>query len=314
MTQKVLEYDLLILGGGAAGLTAGIYGGRSLLKTAVIDTGVTGGQLTNILEIENYPGFPIIGGYDLVEKMEEHADKFGIEKFVMQEIVKVDLTSPIKTIETTDTIFKGKTVIIATGARLKKLGVSGEDEFVGRGVSYCAVCDGAFFRDKEVCVVGGGNAAVEEAVYLTRFASRVNIIHRRDSLRAEKVYQERANANPKINYIWDTVVTSINGENKVESVNLQNVKTGETTELKTDAVFPYIGYDPNTELFRGQIKLDAQGFVEINTDLSTSCEGVFAAGDVRVSPLRQVVVSAADGAISATGAAKYIEEKHVVSV
>lgn len=314
MTQKELNYDLLILGGGPAGLTAGLYGGRGLLKTAVIDTGVTGGQLTNILEIENYPGFPIIGGFDLVEKIEEHADKFNIDKFIMQEIVRVDLTSPVKTIETTEHIFKGKTVIIATGAKLRKLGVPGETELIGRGVSYCAVCDGAFFRDKEVCVVGGGNAAVEEAIYLTRFASRVNIIHRRDSLRAEKVYQQRAFADPKINFIWDTVVTSVNGNDKVESISMQNLKTGEKTEFKTDAVFPYIGYSPNTELFREQIKLDPQGFIETNMTLATSCEGVFAAGDVRVSPLRQVVVSAADGAISATSAVKYLEEKHPVQV
>ncbi|HBG50003.1 MAG TPA: thioredoxin-disulfide reductase [Cyanobacteria bacterium UBA9971] len=314
MTQKELNYDLLILGGGPAGLTAALYGGRGLLKTAIVDTGVTGGQLTNILEIENYPGFPIISGYDLVEKIEEHADKFNIEKFIMQEIKKVDLVSPIKTIETTENIFKAKTVVIATGAKLMKIGVPGEIELIGRGVSYCAVCDGAFFRDKEVCVIGGGNAAVEEALYLTRFASKVNIIHRRDALRAERMYQERAAANPKINFIWDTVVTSVNGTDKVESISVQNVKTGENSELKTDAVFPYIGYSPNTELFREQIKLDSKGFIETDINLATSCEGVFAAGDVRVSPLRQVVISAADGAISATSAVKYLEEKQVLHV
>ena len=314
MTQKEQNYDLLILGGGPAGLTAALYGGRGLLSTAVIDTGVTGGQLTNILEIENYPGFPIISGFDLVEKIEEHADKFNISKHIMQEITKVDLVSPVKVIQTTETVFKAKTVVIATGAKLKKLGVPGENEFVGRGVSYCAVCDGAFFKDKEVCVIGGGNAAVEEAIYLTRFASRVNIIHRRDALRAEKVYQQRAMNDPKINFIWDTVVTSINGNGKVESVSLQNVKTGETTEKQTDAVFPYIGYEPNTELFAEQIRLDSKGFIITDENLATSCEGVFAAGDVRVSPLRQVVTSAADGAISATSAVKYLEEKHFVQV
>ncbi|MEI8390741.1 MAG: thioredoxin-disulfide reductase [bacterium] len=314
MTQKELNYDLLILGGGPAGLTAALYGGRGLLKTAIVDTGVTGGQLTNILEIENYPGFPLISGYDLVEKIEQHADKFNIEKFIMQEITKIDLISPVKTIETSENIFKAKTIIIATGARLQKIGVPGETEFIGRGVSYCAVCDGAFFKEKEVCVIGGGNAAVEEALYLTRFASKVNIIHRRDSLRAEKIYQEKAYANPKINFIWDTVVTSVNGKDKVESISVQNVITGENTELKTDAVFPYIGYSPNTELFQEQIKLDSKGFIETDINLATSCEGVFAAGDVRVSPLRQVVISAADGAISATSAVKYLEEKQVIHV
>ena len=314
MTNKEMNYDLLILGGGPAGLTAGLYAGRGLLKTAVIDTGVTGGQLTNILEIENYPGFPIISGYDLVEKIEEHADKFNIDKFIMQEITKVDLTSAVKTIETTENVFRAPTVVIATGAKLMKLGVPGETELIGRGVSYCAVCDGAFFRDKEVCVIGGGNAAVEEAIYLTRFASKVNIIHRRDALRAEKVYQQRACANPKINFIWDTTVTSVNGKDKVESLSIRNVKTGENTEIKTDAVFPYIGYSPNTEMFRDQLKLDLKGFIEVDINLETSCEGVFAAGDVRVSPLRQVVISAADGAISATSAVKYLEEKQVVHV
>ena len=195
-----------------------------------------------------------------------------------------------------------------------KLGVPGETEFAGRGVSYCAVCDGAFFREKEVCVIGGGNAAVEEALYLTRFASKVNIIHRRSALRAEKMYQEKAFANPKINFIWDTVVNSINGSDKVESILVHNVKTGHNSEFKTDAVFPYIGYSPNTELFRDQIKLDPQGFIETDINLATSCEGVFAAGDVRVSPLRQVVISAADGAISATSAVKYLEEKHIIHV
>jgi len=314
MSKKILEYDLLILGGGAAGLTAAIYGGRGALKTAVVETGVTGGQLNNILEIENYPGFSHIGGYDLVEKFEQHADKFNIDKYIMQQIISVDLNSVIKTVETSENIFKAKTVVIATGASLQKIGVAGETELIGRGVSYCAVCDGAFFRDKEVCVVGGGNAALEEAAYLTRFASKVNIIHRRDAFRAEKIYQERAFSNPKINFIYDTVVTAINGTEKVESVSLQNVKTGEKSEFKTDAVFPYIGYSPNTEMFSEQIKLDSKGFIEIDINLATSCEGVFAAGDVRVSPLRQVVVSAADGAISATSAVKYIEEKHAVAV
>lgn len=314
MAQKEQNYDLLILGGGPAGLSAALYGGRGLLKTAIVDTGVTGGQLTNILEIENYPGFPIVSGFDLVEKMEEHADKFNIDKFIMQEITKIDLVSPIKTIETTENIFKAKSVVIATGAKLQRLGVPGEAELIGRGVSFCAVCDGAFFKDKEVSVVGGGNAAVEEALYLTRFASKVNIIHRREELRAEKIYQEKAFANPKINFIWNTVITAVNGKDKVESISVQNVKTGENGEIKTDAVFPYIGYSPNTELFREQIALDSKGFIVTDINLATSCEGVFAAGDVRVSPLRQVVVSAADGAISATGAVKYLEEKHTVNV
>ncbi len=302
------QYDILILGGGPAGLSAAMYAGRAAMKTAIIDTGVTGGQLNKILEIENYPGFALVGGYDLAEKFEEHADKFDIEKHIMQKITGIDFVSPIKTIETAENVFKGKAVIVATGAQSQNLGVPGEEEFTGRGVSYCAVCDGAFFRDKEISVVGGGNAAVEEALYLTRFASKVNIIHRRNELRAEKMYQDRAKANPKVNFVFDSIVTSINGSDKVESVSVKNVKTDEITEVKTDGVFPYIGYTPNSNLFKYHLHLDEKGFVKIDINLATSCEGVFAAGDIRVTPLRQIVVAVADGAIAATSAANYIRE------
>jgi len=308
------KYDILILGGGPAGMAAALYAGRAALKTAVIDTGVTGGQLNKILEIENYPGFPMVGGYDLAEKFEEHADKFDIEKHIMQKITGIDLSSPVKTVETTERTFKADAVIIATGAQPQKLGVPGEEELTGRGVSYCAVCDGAFFRDKEISVVGGGNAAVEEALYLTRFALKVNIIHRRDELRAEKMYQDRAKANPKMNFILDSVVTSVNGSEKVESISVKNVKTEEITEVKTDGVFPYIGYTPNSELFKYQLQLDERGFIKTDINLATSCDGVFAAGDIRVTPLRQIVVAVADGAIAATSAANYIREKEEAAV
>ncbi|EKE03301.1 MAG: Thioredoxin reductase [uncultured bacterium] len=305
---KEASYDLIILGGGPAGLSAAIYAARGNLKTAVIDKSMLGGQVSNTLEIENYPGFPIIGGFELMEKIEEHADKFNIEKYTFQEITKVDLVSDIKTMETLEYSLKSKTVIIATGAQPRKLGVPGEEEFAGRGVSYCAVCDGAFFKDKVVSVVGGGNAAVEEALYLTKFASSINIIHRRDCLRADRLYQQRATNNPKINFIFDTVVEQINGENSVNSITVKNVKTGEVSQVQTDGVFPYIGFSPNSELLIGQIQMDAAGFVITDVNLATNCKGVYAAGDIRVTPLRQVITSAADGALAATSAIKYIEE------
>ena len=203
---NVFEFDTVILGGGPAGMSAGIYASRSNTTTAIIDISMLGGQPSNYLELENYPGFPIVGGYDLMEKFEEHADKFGVKKFPMQEIKSVDLISNPKVIETLDGVFKAKVVIIACGAQSKKLGVKGEAEFLSRGVSYCAVCDGAFYQDKIVAVVGGGNAAVEEACYLTKFADKVYIIHRRNELRADKIVQERAFANQKIEFVYDTTV------------------------------------------------------------------------------------------------------------
>ncbi len=312
--KKEYKYDIIILGGGPAGLSAAIYAGRAVLKTAIIDTEVTGGQLNKILEIENYPGFPMISGFDLCEKIENHANKFNIDKYIMQNITGIDLNSPVKKIETNEGIFRADSVIIAAGAQPQKLGIPGELELLGRGVSYCAVCDATFFKDKVVTVVGGGNQAVEEAIYLTRFASKVNIIHRRDELRAEKIYQEQAFANPKINFIFDTIVNAINGAEKVESLLIKNVKTGEITEIPTDGIFPFVGYIPNTELFKDQVQLDERGFIKTDPDLSTSCKGVFAAGDIRVTPLRQITVSVADGAIAATSASNYIKEKELEKI
>ncbi len=304
----IYEFDIIILGGGPAGLSAGIYAARSSASTAIIDISMLGGQPSNYLELENYPGFPIIGGYDLMEKFEEHADKFGVQKFPMQEIKNIDLVSNPKVIETLEGTFKAKTVIIACGAQAKKLGVKGELEFVGRGVSYCAVCDGAFYKEKTVTVVGGGNAAVEEAMYLTKFADKVYIVHRRDALRADKIVQERAFKNPKIEFIWDSKVNEIKGENVVTTAVIENIKTGEITELKTDGVFPYIGFAPNVEGISGQVQQDANGFIITDGTMQTSVEGVFAAGDVRNTPLRQVITATSDGAISAVYASKYLEE------
>ena len=312
MTDKT--FDIIILGGGPAGLSAAIYAARSAAKTAIIDISMLGGQPSNYLELENYPGFAKIGGYDLMEKFEEHADMFGIQKFPMEEIQSVDLTSDIKTVTTLNGEFKAKSIIIATGAQSKKLGVEGEKEFVGRGVSYCAVCDGAFYKDKVVAVVGGGNAAVEEASYLTKFASKVYLIHRRDELRADKIVQERAFKNEKLEFIYDTIVNKINGENLVKSATIENVKTHEIKDLAIDGIFPYIGFEPNADLFTGQVKQDKNGFIIVDEAMQTSIKGVYAIGDVRVTPLRQVITAAADGAIAAVYAGRYIETLEPVSV
>lgn len=313
MTEKqILEFDTVILGGGPAGLSAAIYAARGNIKTAVVDLTMFGGQPSNYLELENFPTYPNIGGYDLMEKFEEHADKFGVEKFPMQEIQKIDLKSNPKVIESLDTIFKTKTVIIATGAQAAKLGIPGEKELLGRGVSYCAVCDGAFYREKTVCVIGGGNAAVEEAGYLTKFADKVYVIHRRDKLRADKIVQERAFKNPKLEFIWNTIPLEIKGENNVEALVVKDVIINETREIKTDGVFPYIGFAPNTDLINGQLSQTAQGFIETDVNLQTSIEGVYAAGDVRNTPLRQVITAAADGALAACSCVKYLEEQETL--
>lgn len=306
--RKELTFDCLILGGGPAGLSAGIYCARGALKTAVIDTSMMGGTPTNYLEIENYPGFADITGFDLATKLEQHLDKFGVEKFEMQEITGISLLNPVKSVETHDVVYKAKTVIIATGAVARKLGIEGEKEFIGRGVSYCAVCDGAFYKDKTVVVAGGGNAAVEEGMYLTRFASKVYIVHRRDELRADKIVQERAFKNDKIEFIFDSLVCSIHGSDCVEKVKIKNVKTDKITDIEAQGVFPYIGFVPNTDLINSQVAQDANGFIITDEYMATNIEGVFAVGDVRTTPLRQVVTACADGAVGATSAIKYLDE------
>lgn len=308
MDKKTYEFDTVILGGGPAGISAAIYSARGACSTAIIDKSMLGGQPTNYLELENYPGFGLVDGFDLMEKFEQHADKFGVEKFPMQEIENVDLKSDIKAITTKESVFKAKSVIIATGAQPKKLGVPGEKEFTGRGVSYCAVCDGAFYKEKTVAVVGGGNAAVEEAIYLTKFANKVYLIHRRDSLRADKIVQERAFKNEKIEFIWDTIPKEVLGENTVNTLVLENVKTDKTSNLQVDGVFPYIGYTANVEDFQGQLKQDESGFIITDETMQTSIKGVFAVGDVRTTPLRQVITAASDGAVGAVYAVKYLEE------
>lgn len=304
MEKKI--FDVVILGGGPAGFSAAIYAARGAVSTAIVDVNMLGGQPSNYLELENYPGFQLVGGYDLMEKFEEHADKFGVKKFPMQEIEKVDLAQ--KKIYTKEYEFSAKSIIIATGAQPQKLGVLGEKEFVGRGVSYCAVCDGAFYKDKIVAVVGGGNSAIEEAMYLTKFAKKVYVIHRRDKLRADKIIQERAFKNQKIEFIWNSIVFEIQGENTVKLIFLKDTQTDKISKLDVDGIFPYIGISPNTELFSGQLNQDKYGFIITDTTMATSVDGVYAIGDVRNTPLRQVVTAASDGAIGATYALRYIEQ------
>lgn len=304
-----LVFDTVILGGGPAGLSAAIYSARGANKTAIVDINMFGGQPSNYLELENYPGAKLMGGYDLMEKFEEHADMFGVQKFPMQEIENIDLKN--KKIKTKEYEFSSKTIIIATGAQPAKLNVKGEKEFVGRGVSYCAVCDGAFYKDKVVAVVGGGNSAVEEAMYLTKFAQKVYLIHRRNELRADKIVQERAFKNSKLEFILDSIVKEIQGDNLVNNVVLENVKTGEIFNLAICGIFPYIGIVPNIELFAGQIEQDAYGFIITDETMATSVDGVFAVGDVRKTPLRQVITAASDGAVGAVYATKYLETTNV---
>jgi thioredoxin reductase (NADPH) len=305
--KKVYEFDVVILGGGPAGLSAGIYSSRANLKTAIIDVSMFGGQPSNYLELENYPAFPLINGYELMEKFEEHLDKFGVDKFPMQEITSVDLISNPKIVETTENIFQAKSVIIACGAKPKKLEVRGEEEYLGRGVSYCAVCDGAFYKDKIVTVVGGGNTAVEEGIYLTKFAKKVNIVHRRNQLRADKIIQERAFNNDKIEFIYDSKVKEIQGNDVVENLVIENTKTGEISNLKTDGVFVFVGFTPNVSEINGQINQDMKGFIITDETMKTSVDGVYAVGDIRNTPLRQVITATSDGAIGAVYASKYVE-------
>lgn len=312
--MQVKEFDTVILGGGPAGFSAGIYTARGNVSTAIIDISMLGGQPSNYLELENYPAFMKIGGYDLMEKFEEHADMFGVQKFPMQEIESVDLLSSPKVIKTKEFEFQAKTVIIATGAKPMKLGVKGENEFLGRGVSYCAVCDGAFYKDKIVAVVGGGNSAVEEAIYLTKFASKVYLIHRRDELRADKIIQERAMKNEKIEFIWNSVVSEIQGAELVNNLVLKDTNTNEQSNLAVDGIFPYIGITPNVENISGQIAQDKSGFILTDETMKTSIDGVYAVGDVRKTPLRQVITAASDGAVAGVYAVKYIESLKEITV
>lgn len=301
--------ELVIVGGGPAGLTAAIYGRRAGLDVLVLEKGMAGGQITITAEIENWPGIPMISGEELARAFREHAEKFSPE-FREAEVKKVSIEGAGKKVVATDKgDIEAEAVIIATGASFRKLGCPGEAEFTGRGVSYCAVCDGAFFEDQVIAVVGGGNTAVEEADYLTRFASKVYIIHRRDSFRADRAVVEKAMANPKIEPVWNSVVERIKGTDMVEGIVLKNVKTGETSELPVAGVFVFVGMNPNCDFVKGLVETKDGGWIVTNEMLETSVEGIFAAGDVRDKFLRQVVTAAGDGATAAMAAYSYISEQ-----
>jgi thioredoxin reductase (NADPH) len=300
--------NVVIIGSGPAGLTAAIYAARAELKPVVISGMQPGGQITLTTMVENFPGFPDgIMGPDLMDKMRKQAERFGT-RFIDEEVKEVNFKSKPFIIKTDSQEIKTKTVIIASGAVAKWLGVPGEKEFMGKGVSGCATCDGFFFRGKEVVVVGGGDSALEDALYLTKFANTVTIIHRRDQFRASKIMQERVFANSKIKIIWDSVVTEIKGESKVTGVKIKNVKTGEEKELKTDGVFVAIGHSPATEIFKGQIEIDDQGFIVKKENTETSVKGVFVAGDVADRRYKQAIVAAGEGAKAAIDVEKYLQE------
>lgn len=300
-------YDTIIIGAGPAGMTAALYAARSNLKVALIEGGLPGGQMNNTSDIENYPGYANISGPELAEKMFEPLENLGVEH--LYGFVKdIENHGDVKKVITDDEEFETRTVIVATGSKHRLLGVPGEEELNSRGVSYCAVCDGAFFRDQDLLVVGGGDSAVEEAIFLTQFAKTVTIVHRRDELRAQKVLQDRAFANEKINFIWDSVVKEIKGENRVESVVIKNVKTNQVTEHAFGGVFIYVGLDPVSDFTKDLQIQDESGWIVTDDHMKTSVAGVFAVGDVRQKDLRQVTTAVGDGAIAGQEAYKYITE------
>lgn len=302
MSDKV--YDVIIIGAGPGGLAAGIYAGRSRLSTLIIEKGQDGGQIAITDDIENYPGQMVEGesGPTLIKRMSEQVEKFGAER-VSETVESVELEGDVKTVKTAKAEYKAKNIIIATGAHSRAIGCTGEEEYKGRGVSYCATCDANFFEDFEVYVVGGGDSAVEEAMYLTKFARKVTIIHRRNELRAAKAIQEKAFKNEKLDFMWDSVVEEIGGEDMLQWMNVKNVKTGEITKVEADpddglfGLFGFIGTIPNSDLF--DVEKDERGYIKTDDDMHTNIEGVYAVGDVRIKSLRQVVTAAADGAIAA---------------
>jgi thioredoxin reductase (NADPH) len=299
------DYDVIIIGGGPAGLSAGIYAARARLSTLLIERGGVGGQIVNAMLVENYPGYVDgISGIDVTDAMHQQAKKFGLETLIAEVTGVKD--GGKKTVSTGHGDFTARAVIVAAGTERQKLGVPGEAEFTGRGVSYCATCDGAFFRDKRVAVVGGGNAAITEALELTHFAEKVAVIHRRNELRATRIVQEKAFADPKIDFLWDSVVEEIIGKDFVEKVRVKNLKTGQKTELDVDGVFINVGNRPSTDYLRGVLELDKNGAIVVNVNMETSVPGIFAAGDIRSGSIRQVIGAAGDGAVAALSAGRYL--------
>ena len=306
--KEIIKKDLIILGSGPSGLSAALYAGRADLNPLVL-TGMTlHGQASITDTIENYPGFPEgIGGAELGQLFQTQAERFGAE-IIMDQAISVDLSAAPFQIETYSDLYEAKTVIISTGAAHRKLMIPGETELTGRGVSYCGTCDGWFFKGKDIVVIGGGDSALEEGLFLTRFATTVTIIHRRDELRAGAILQKRAFENPKMKFVWDTVVTEIMGEDAVNAVKLMNVKTNKEQILDTEGVFIFIGHKPNSELFKGQLDLDDEGYIQIDKFMETNISGVFAAGEVADPNFRQVITSAGMGAAAAIQATRYLEQ------
>ena len=302
-------YDTIIIGAGPAGMTAALYAARSNLKVALLERGIPGGQMNNTADIENYPGYANISGPELAEKMFEPLENLRVEH-LFGLVEKIEDRGDFKEVITEDERFEAKTVIIASGANHRHLGVPGEEDYNSRGVSYCAVCDGAFFRDEDLLVVGGGDSAVEEAIFLTRFAKSVTIVHRRDELRAQKVLQDRAFANEKIRFVWDSVVESIHGdERKVTGVTFKNVKTGEISQAEFGGIFIYVGLDPVSEFAADLGITDEAGWILTDHQMKTSVAGIYAVGDVRQKDLRQITTAVGDGAIASQEAYKYLTEQ-----
>lgn len=300
-------YDVIIIGSGPAGMTAALYASRANLSVLLLERGVPGGELLNTSEIENYPGFSIVPGPELAEKMYEGAMQFGA-KYAYGDVTNVTVDGHVKTVHTTKETYQAYAVIISTGAHHRKLGVLGEDEYSGRGVSYCAVCDGAFFKDKDLVVVGGGDSAVEEGMYLTQYAKHVTLVHRRDTLRAQKILQDRAFKNEKMSFVWDSTVKEIVGQdNAVTSVILENTKTQAQTQLDANGVFIYVGILPNTQPFKALNITDEEGWIVTNDHMETAVPGIFAVGDVRQKHLRQVVTAVGDGGQAGQAVYNYIE-------
>jgi thioredoxin reductase (NADPH) len=308
---KKLDYDVVIVGAGPAGMTAGLYAGRAMLRTAVLERGKPGGELLNTEVIEDYIGFERILGVELAEKFEAHAKKFGAE-FHLANVLRVrKVDDSFETITDTGDVYRSPVVIVTSGGTPVKLGVPGEAEYAGRGVSYCAVCDGAFFRGQTIAVVGGGDAACEEADYLTRYASKVYLIHRRNELRASRLLRHRVLENPKIEVIWDTVVEEIHGDAQglVERLSLRNVRSGERSTLPVTGIFIFIGFRPNTGIIEGHVEHDEQGYLITDATMQTSIPGLFAAGDVRQQLTRQITTAVGDGTTAAIAADKYLTER-----
>jgi thioredoxin reductase (NADPH) len=299
-------FDVVIVGGGPAGLAAGMYASRARLKAVALERGAPGGQVALTSIVENYPGIDSISGMDLAEALHKQAEKYGMETRYFA-VTRVNFNSRVKhAYDESGEDIAGKTVILAMGADHAQLHVPGERELSGRGVSYCAVCDGAFYRDLHVVVIGGGDSAIDEGLYLARICSKVTVVHRRDTLRAERILQERAFADPKMQFIWDTVVERFNGDAELTSLSVRNLKTGERRDLPADGAFIYVGLNPNTGFLKGAVLLDEHGYIPTNERMETNVPGVYAVGDIRPNRLRQCVTAVADGAVAAMQAEKYI--------